>query len=88
MELFGNIIGNIGVVCFLSAFFLLQKGKLLHTGLVYLGLNLAGAILLMISLLIQWNLSAFLLEAAWAIISIWGICKHWHLRSGNERIPK
>jgi hypothetical protein len=76
MELFANVLGNIGVVCFLAAYFLLQKGKVRHTGGVYLGLNLAGAVLLMISLLVDWNLPAFVLEAAWAIISIYGIYKH------------
>lgn len=75
MELLADIIGNIGVVCFLLAYFLLQKGKILHTYLSYLLLNLVGAVLLMFSLWINWNLSAFLLEAAWALISIWGIIK-------------
>ncbi len=75
MELLADIIGNIGVVCFLLAYFLLQKGKILHTGLSYLLLNLAGALLLMFSLWINWNLSAFLLEVAWALISIYGLIK-------------
>ncbi len=75
MELLADIIGNIGVVCFLLAYFLLQKGKILHTQLSYLLLNLAGALLLIFSLLINWNLSAFLLEVAWALISIYGIIK-------------
>lgn len=76
MDLAADITGNIGVICFLTAYFLLQKNKAPHTGIMYLGLNLAGAILLMISLLIHWNLPAFLLEAAWALISIYGMFKH------------
>lgn len=76
MDLLADIVGNVGVVCFLTAYFLLQKGRLSHTGIAYLGLNLAGAVLLMISLSIKWNLAAFLLEAAWALISIYGIFKH------------
>jgi hypothetical protein len=80
MDLYADIIGNIGVVAFLAAFFLMQKGRISHIGLPYLSLNLAGAILLMISLLIHWNLSAFLLEAAWALISMYGIYKHIYLR--------
>ena len=75
MELFSNIIGNTGVICFLLAYFLLQNGKILHTSLVYLLLNLAGSLLLMLSLLINWNLPAFILEAAWALISAYGIYK-------------
>ena len=75
MEIFANIIGNTGVICFLLAYFLLQNGKILHTSLVYLLLNLAGSLLLMLSLLINWNLPAFILEAAWALISAYGIYK-------------
>jgi hypothetical protein len=76
MELFGNIVGHIGIACFLGSYFLLQNGRIVHTGMAYLGLNLVGAILLMISLVIDWNLSAFLLEATWALISIYGIYTH------------
>lgn len=75
MDLAADIIGNIGVVCFLAGFFLMQKGKMTHDSLVYLGLNLCGAVLLMGSLLIHWNFSAFVLEAMWALISMYGIYK-------------
>jgi hypothetical protein len=74
-----DIIGNIGVACFLVAYFMLQKGRLTHVSDTYLGLNLAGALMVMSSLLIHWNLPAFLLEAAWALISIYGIYKHIYL---------
>lgn len=79
-----NIAGNIGMVCFLWAYYLLQKGRIPHTGMTYLGLNLAGALLLIISLLVHWNLPAFLLEAAWAIISIYGIYKHIYRGKRNK----
>lgn len=83
MELFANIVGNIGVICFLLAFYLLQKNKLTHDSLRYLGLNLAGSILLILSLLVNWNLPAFMLEAAWAMISMYGIYKHVYLPKRN-----
>jgi predicted membrane protein len=76
---FANIVGNIGVVCFLLGFFLLQKEVLTHNSLQYLGLNLAGSLLLIYSLLFHWNLPAFVLEAAWAMISMYGIYKY-HIR--------
>ncbi len=76
MELFGDIVGNIGVVCFLVAYWLLQKGKVAYAGGMYLGLNLSGSILLLTSLSIDWNMPAFVLEAAWALISMYGIYKH------------
>jgi hypothetical protein len=73
MEIAGNIIGFVGVGCFLFGYFMLQRNAWPHQGLHYLGTNLAGAVLVMISLLVEWNLPAFLLEAAWASISIYGI---------------
>lgn len=76
MSLWADILGNIGVVCFLVAFFLLQREKVAHSSGLYLGLNLAGSILLIISLLVHWNLPAFLLETAWGIISMYGIYTH------------
>ena len=79
MQLLADVIGNIGVVCFLLAYFLLQRGTILHTQLSYLLLNLIGSLLLIFSLLINWNLSAFLLEAAWFFISMWGIIKFVYL---------
>lgn len=75
MELLGDILGNVGVVCFLLAYFLLQKEVVAHNQMSYLLLNLAGSLLLIFSLSINWNLPAFILETCWALISIWGIYK-------------
>lgn len=85
MGLLADIVGNIGVICFLFAYFLLQKGTILHTQASYLLLNLAGSLLLLFSLLINWNLSAFLLEAAWALISMYGLYKFVYLPWRNAR---
>ncbi len=75
MELLGDILGNVGVVCFLLAYFLLQKEIVAHNQMSYLLLNLAGSLLLLFSLSINWNLPAFILETAWAMISVYGIVK-------------
>ena len=77
-----EILGNGGVISFLLAYFLLQKELLTHNSLKYLLLNLLGSLLLMYSLLFHWNLPAFLLEAAWALISIYGIYKY-HIAKRN-----
>ena len=61
---------------------LLQQGRVLHTGLAYLGLNLIGSLLVIVSLLFHWNMPAFLLEAAWALISMYGIYKY--LRTSHD----
>ena len=75
MEQLGNIFGLSGMMCFLLAYFMLQRNVWQAQSYRYFGANLAGAILLISSLLIDWNLSAFLLEVAWALISMWGIFK-------------
>jgi hypothetical protein len=38
-------------------------------------MNLGGAALVMISLLFKFNLSAFLMEAAWALVALFGLVK-------------
>jgi membrane-bound ClpP family serine protease len=73
LQPYANVVGHVGVFCFLLAYFLLQRQKLTFDSLAYLGLNLAGSLLVMLSLLVDWNASAFVLEAFWAIISIYGI---------------
>jgi len=73
IETIGTILGLMGMMCFLTAFFMLQKKKWGSHSYPYLSANLIGAILLLISLMIDWNLPAFLLEAAWGLISMWGL---------------
>ena len=68
-----DIAGMAGVACILLAYLLLQVGKLDGMGLRYSLLNLIGALLIVLSLLFKFNLSAFLMEAAWVGISIMGI---------------
>lgn len=70
-----NTIGHVGVVCFLLAFWLLQKETLKSDSLMYLGLNAVGAIFIIISLMWNFNLPAFILECCWALISFYGIFK-------------
>lgn len=70
-----EIIGNIGVVCALLAFFLLQKEVIKSDSFYYLGLNLIAGSLIIVSLLDKWNLPSFLLEFAWVLISLYGISR-------------
>lgn len=75
-----NALGIAGGLCFMIAFALLQTERLKSDSYPYLLLNLAGAVLLLISLLWDWNLPAFLLETIWALISIYGLWRRWHKR--------
>ncbi|MGH8112940.1 MAG: CBU_0592 family membrane protein [Rhodanobacteraceae bacterium] len=68
------IIGLVGAVLVLLAFFLLQARKLHGNGLVYQLMNALGALGVALSLLFgRFNLPAFLLEVAWLAISIYGM---------------
>jgi len=68
------IVGLVGMVVTLLAYFLLQAQKLHGNGLIYQLMNAVGALGVALSLLFgTFNLSAFLLEAIWFVISIYGI---------------
>lgn len=75
-----DIIGNMGVLCFLAAYFMLQKGTLQGDSYGYLTLNMAGAILHLISILHDWNLASFVLECAWVTITGYGFIKTYRKR--------
>ncbi len=68
------IVGLVGMIVTLLVYFLLQAQKLHGNGLVYQLMNAIGALGVALSLLFgAFNLSAFLLEAVWFAISIYGI---------------
>ena len=70
-----DIVGLGGTLAILAAFFLLQSRRLSGTGLVYPLLNLVGAAGVLVSLLGTFNLSVFLLESAWIVVSVYGIAR-------------
>ena len=80
MDAYFNTIGLIGVTMMLTAFFLLQTGRMTPQTRQYLWLNLIGALAVMVSLMRFWNLSSFVIECFWAAISLYGLLKH---RRGN-----
>ncbi len=70
-----DLVGNLGVVTLMITYLLLQLDKLTN-GLTYSILNALGASLIVVSLLGNFNLSAFLVEAFWVLISCIGIYRH------------
>lgn len=70
--LMADIIGLIGSALFISAFAYANVAKDLNK-LWFNIVNLLGAICLLTSLSVKFNLAAFVLEAAWAMIAIAGI---------------
>ncbi len=70
-----DAVGIAGVACVLAAFFLLQIEKVRGDSLLYLLLNLTGASLLVVSLLVTFNLASFIIEVCWLAISLFGLGK-------------
>jgi hypothetical protein len=70
-----DIAGLVGVLLILSAYALGQLGRLKMDTVPALLMNLIGAALVLLSLVFRFNLSAFLVEAAWALLSLFGLVK-------------
>jgi hypothetical protein len=73
VHLFFDVVGTIGVILILLAYFLIQTEKLTSDNLWYPGLNLAGAVLLLTSLYWTPNVPSIIIEICWMAISIYGI---------------
>ena len=82
IDLIVNIIGLLGVVIILLTYFLLQINKINSKGFIYSFANLIGSILIMISLYRFWNLSSFVIEIFWIVISIYGLIS-WKIRKNK-----
>ena len=68
-----DLVGNLGVILIVGTFFLLQIDKLSNKSTSYSVLNALGAVLVLVSLMVEFNLSAFIIEIFWLIISIIGL---------------
>jgi hypothetical protein len=72
--LLANIIGVMGSVLFIGAFAYANRVDQIDK-LLFNAVNLAGAVLLLISLSVHFNLAAVILETAWAGIALFGLIK-------------
>ena len=71
-----DVLGNIGVVLVLVIYLLLQMEKLSASNPLFSALNAVGAVLILVSLSQDFNLSAFLIEAVWFLVSIYGLLRY------------
>lgn len=67
-----DLIGICGSLLFIGAFIYANRAPTLNK-LLFNAVNLAGAVLLLISLSVNFNLAAVILEVAWGIIAAVGI---------------
>jgi hypothetical protein len=66
-------IGVAGVVVTVLAYALLSLGKLDADRASYQWINVLGTACILLSLIVQWNLPAFLANAAWIVIGLIGL---------------
>lgn len=74
-----NLVGLIGSAIFVAAF-AYANASVRFDKLLFNAANLTGAALLLVSLSVHFNLAAFVLEAAWALIAAIGLGKAWRDR--------
>ena len=70
-----DLVGMVGVLLIVVAYALLQLDRLSSSAVSFSLLNAAGAFLIMVSLLFNFNLSAFLMESFWFVISLLGAAR-------------
>ena len=70
-----DLIGNIGVFLILITYLLLQLNKINNKTIKYSLLNAIGACAILFSLYFKFNLSAFIIELFWLLISLIGVIK-------------
>jgi hypothetical protein len=78
-----NTVGTLGVACILGAYFLLQTERTYANHWVYNALNLAGAFMILFSLIFDFNLPSFIVETSWIIITLIGF---WRNRRKKQHV--
>ncbi len=79
-----DLVGNLGVFLVLATYLLIQTGRMDINRPGYSAANAAGAVLIIVSLLHNFNLSSFIIEIAWLLISLYGLFRWLRERSAKE----
>lgn len=82
MEALGplNLVGYFGAFVIAAAYFLNQRGTLKSGDWCYPAINLAGSLMVMLSLAAHPNLPSVVIEVFWSSISVYGLQRNWRLR--------
>lgn len=70
-----DMVGILGVLMMSLAYALVSMKKIDAGGFWYPLVNAIGSALVIVSLFFQWNLSAFLMEGIWLLISLIGVLR-------------
>ena len=79
-----DFVGSIGVGIIIFTYILLQTEKIRSENLAYSTLNAIGASLIIVSLIFNFNFSAFIVEFFWVLVSLYGVGKYFlKVKSGK-----
>ena len=67
--------GIVGAGCFVIGYFAALQGWFPPSDWRFPAINLAGAALVLISLIEEWNLPSVILECFWGVISVYGLIR-------------
>jgi hypothetical protein len=70
-----DLVGNAGVIAILATYALVQLDRLEVRDFSYSALNALGAALILVSLAFDFNLSSFVIEIVWLVISVYAIVR-------------
>lgn len=79
-----DLVGNAGVLIILTCYLCAQIDQMDIKSLAYSLLNGAGALLIIVSLLHDFNLSSFVIELAWLAISLFALVRYFRTRSKQD----
>jgi hypothetical protein len=79
-----DAVGNLGVLLVLGAYLGLQLGRMEARGPGYSACNAVGAVLLLVSLTVNFNLSSVIIEIFWLAISLVGLGRYWRQRRSRQ----
>lgn len=83
-----DLIGMLGVAMILTTYTLIQLERIDARSVSYSLINALGAGLILVSLTVDFNLSAFVIESCWLLISIFGIYSSFRKNSGGLSPPQ
>jgi hypothetical protein len=70
-----DLVGNCGVLLVLGTYLFVQMGRMDIRRPGYSLANALGAILIIVSLMHDFNLSSFIIEISWLAISLYGLSR-------------
>lgn len=79
-----DLAGNLGVAAVLWCYLRVQTGHMSAASLRYSLWNGIGALLIMLSLLVDFNLSSMVIEVAWLGISLFGVYRYFGSAKGGK----